>query len=79
MAKLLYYVAIDEPYDNPNPLEHDRDDIYLVWLSEDDLAELVKLTTGKVSYWQAGIPDNELDLETFMETWREIMEARYDC
>ena len=72
MTKRLCHVAIDEPFGDNCSDEHDRDYIYLVWLSDDDLAELVKRTDGKVSYWEAGVCN---DLEAFMASWHEVMEG----
>jgi hypothetical protein len=70
--KKLYHVAIDEPFGDHRSDEHDRDYIFLVWLSKPDLAELMKRTDGKVSYWEAGVCD---DLDAFITTWHEFKEA----
>ena len=58
MTKLLYYVATDAPFghhsgngydrDAHDRNAHDSDGIYLVWLDDDDLAELLQHTDGKV-------------------------------
>ena len=40
--KQLYHVAIDPEYQDHNPDHHDRDHIYLVWLDDDDLAQMVR-------------------------------------
>jgi hypothetical protein len=68
MTKQLYHVATDGPFGDGHPDHHDRDFVYLVWLSEDDLAEMLKRADGRVSYWEAGVCET---LDHFIAAWGE--------
>ena len=69
--KQLYHVAIDPEYQDHNPDHHDRDHIYLVWLDDDDLAQMVERTGGRVSWWETGVCEL---LDDFIVSWRERQE-----
>jgi hypothetical protein len=74
MEKRLYSVAVDEPFGNPDPDEHSRDAIYLVWLDDADRDRLVRETDGRVSMWEPGI----CSVDGFLESWSDEHQVEED-
>lgn len=50
----LYNVATDRPYGDNRSDHHDRDRVYLAWLTQAELEKIKADSKGRLSYWPAG-------------------------
>ena len=67
MSKQLWAVALDEPYGDGEPHNHDRAAIYFVELDDADIARLQVDTAGRVTIWRPPA----ITYDYLLMAWRE--------